>query len=169
MPANATRPAVYLLPLSLLLVLLPACSMTDGLFRETHRSESSVYIAPGLDQPGVTNEVANAAKPADQTLAAMDEEQVTTVPASGDLSTLPPQGKLYIQVAAFSSPDNAKKLRDQLAKAQSYPVEVYQETTENGTFYKVQFGPFASVKEADAAEHTIRAAANTDKISYVRR
>lgn len=52
--------------------------------------------------------------------------------------------RIYIQVGAFASPDNAFKLRDSLhvpnATARVQP---------NGALYKVQIGPLASVEQAD--------------------
>lgn len=52
--------------------------------------------------------------------------------------------RIYIQVGAFASPDNAFKLRDSL-----HVPNVAARVQPNGALYKVQIGPLASVEQAD--------------------
>ncbi|BBL69859.1 septal ring lytic transglycosylase RlpA family protein [Methylogaea oryzae] len=71
-------------------------------------------------------------------------------PAAGEFQPAPPNNggeegaRIYIQVGAFSSPDNAFKLRDSLQVP-----NVAARVQPNGALYKVQIGPLASVEQAD--------------------
>jgi rare lipoprotein A len=57
--------------------------------------------------------------------------------------------RLYLQVGAFTSRDNAENLRDRLARADLAPVYIQTSQLDNMPLYRVRLGPIASVDESD--------------------
>jgi rare lipoprotein A len=68
----------------------------------------------------------------------------TAPPAAPPAPAAAPGSAIYIQVGAFSSPENAFKLRDSL----NLP-NLSARVQPSGALYKVQIGPLASVEQAD--------------------
>lgn len=97
--------------------------------------------APAAAAPsaGITADVAKAA--AERQLAALAPTQpvVTTVPV------VPTQ--IYVQAGAFQNVNNAVRLSAQLTQIGRAQVEPKQ--TRGQTLYRVRFGPFNTVEEAD--------------------
>lgn len=75
---------------------------------------------------------------------------------------VPASTTLYIQAGSFSSADNAERLKQQLARhGHAFVVD----STVNGTTYhRVRTGPYASLREADAAIGKIGAIATDARI-----
>ena len=57
--------------------------------------------------------------------------------------------RLYLQVGAFTSRDNAETLKDRLARADFAPVYIQSAQLDNTPLYRVRIGPLASVDETD--------------------
>jgi len=71
---------------------------------------------------------------------------VAARPATGGA---PPD--LFVQVGAFSSRDNADRLRRQLARSLRHGVRIQRAEHAGRPMFRVQVGPLASVEQADAA------------------
>jgi rare lipoprotein A len=63
---------------------------------------------------------------------------------------------LYLQVGAFSSEQNAKRLRNEIMDQQIGEVRIVETTGNAGTFYKVQVGPFSDTSEADRVARSLK-------------
>jgi rare lipoprotein A len=77
---------------------------------------------------------------------------VSTKEVDSDLRS-PSAGKfprLYMQVGAFKSWENAVTLRSRLSEARFGPVFIQSEVREDVRFYRVRVGPIASVADSDA-------------------
>ena len=63
--------------------------------------------------------------------------------------------KLYLQLGAFISRNNAERLHQQLAQTQIPQVHIHESRRiDNNTVYRVRIGPLANVKAADElAQH----------------
>lgn len=57
--------------------------------------------------------------------------------------------RVYLQVGAFQSRDNAVRLRDRIAEIPMANVRVQQGSTPKAPIYRVRIGPLASVDEVD--------------------
>jgi len=57
--------------------------------------------------------------------------------------------RIFLQAGAFSSSDNAERLRQRLQKGLARSVRVLPVSTDNGAVHRVQVGPLASVEIAD--------------------
>ncbi|MHB8455256.1 MAG: septal ring lytic transglycosylase RlpA family protein [Acidiferrobacterales bacterium] len=73
-------------------------------------------------------------------------------PALGKQADLP---RLYLQVGAFASKDNAETLRSRLEQADFTQVSVEQAS--NASLYRVRIGPLANVAESDKLAQRIAA------------
>jgi rare lipoprotein A len=60
-----------------------------------------------------------------------------------------PAQTMYLQVGAFSSLENAERLRNQIVAQQIAEVRIVETTGTVDTFYKVQVGPLTGMSEAD--------------------
>jgi rare lipoprotein A len=67
----------------------------------------------------------------------------------------PAQPRLYLQVGAFASRDNAENLRLQLERAEFKPVQVQVASQDQATLYRVRIGPLASVHASDSLAQRI--------------
>jgi rare lipoprotein A len=67
----------------------------------------------------------------------------------------PAQPRLYLQVGAFASRDNAENLRLQLERAEFKPVQVQVASQDQTTLYRVRIGPLASVHASDSLAQRI--------------
>lgn len=89
----------------------------------------------------------------------LDIRPETDMPASDVEADTPqetassPAGEAYVQVGAFGSLDNAKRLKASLAVHGN--VDITPTKTANGTIYKVRFGPFEDVGDAKRLEDTL--------------
>ena len=63
---------------------------------------------------------------------------------------------LYLQVGAFSSEQNAKRLRNEILAQQIGEVRIVETTGSTGTFYKVQVGPLSDTSEADRVARALK-------------
>jgi rare lipoprotein A len=63
---------------------------------------------------------------------------------------------LYLQVGAFSSPENAERLRNEIMDQQIGAVRIVETTGAAGTFYKVQVGPLSNTTEADRVARALK-------------
>lgn len=63
---------------------------------------------------------------------------------------------LYLQVGAFSSEQNAERLRNEIIDQQIGKVRIVETSGNAGTFYKVQVGPFSDTSEADRVARALK-------------
>jgi rare lipoprotein A len=63
---------------------------------------------------------------------------------------------MYLQVGAFSSEQNAKRLRNEILAQQIGEVRIVETTGNTGTFYKVQVGPLSDTSEADRVARALK-------------
>ena len=63
---------------------------------------------------------------------------------------------LYLQVGAFSSQENAERLRAEITEQRIAEVRIVEATGTAGTFYKVQVGPLADITEADRVARALK-------------
>ena len=91
---------------------------------------------------------------------AIDPEQsVTTASLTGTVA--PPamaheNQTLYLQVGAFSSRDNARRMQADLLSQNIGAVRILEATTDTGTYFKVQVGPLASHMEANRVTQELK-------------
>lgn len=84
-----------------------------------------------------------------QRYVAADNTQVS-VAASADTHTpVARSEKFYIQVGAFSSLDNAERIRARLDKIENKYARISQAVVDNTTLYRVRIGPLEDVNTAD--------------------
>ncbi|MGV6817705.1 MAG: SPOR domain-containing protein [Thiotrichales bacterium] len=166
MPSSCPKPSLFALVFLVLVIpLLSACGLTEPVFRETYRSDSSIYLA-NANTTGFQSSTANPIAAA----SGEKSESITVVPASAELGTITdPNTRIYIQLAAFDNEANARKYRDELAKKQSQPVVVYRDDTADQAQFKVQLGPYATLNAAASGERKLRQQLDIDKVRYVRR
>jgi rare lipoprotein A len=74
---------------------------------------------------------------------------------------------LYLQVGAFSSEQNAKRLRNEILDQQVGEVRIVETTGNAGTFYKVQVGPFSDISEADRVARALKPLGINESRSFV--
>ena len=65
------------------------------------------------------------------------------------------QPRLYLQVGAFTSRENAESLRLQLERAEFKPVQVQTASQDQATLYRVRIGPLANVDASDTLAQRI--------------
>ena len=85
-------------------------------------------------------------------LAPITEPDSTTV-ASAEIPSTPAPGaatpRLYLQVGAFVSQDNAQQLRQRLERADFQQVQVLAAAHDHATLYRVRIGPLPDVDTSD--------------------
>jgi rare lipoprotein A len=74
---------------------------------------------------------------------------------------------LYLQVGAFSSQENAERLRADISAQQVADVRIVEASGTAGTFYKVQVGPLADTTEADRIARALKSLGISDSHSIV--
>jgi len=118
----------------------PAPSMT--FYKSVEQKDANSELTPPADTK------------ADSTAAAATDATTTTAPAStppaspNDSAAALPTSGYFVQVAAVSKQEDAEALVDALKKKE-YPAFVAPQATTDKLF-RVQLGPFAEVKEAEA-------------------
>ena len=118
----------------------PAPSMT--FYKSVEQKDANSELTPPADTK------------ADSTAAAATNATTTTAPAStppaspNDSAAALPTSGYFVQVAAVSKQEDAEALVDALKKKE-YPAFVAPQATTDKLF-RVQLGPFAEVKEAEA-------------------
>ncbi len=119
---------------------------------EDNRSEivaSAVEDMQPLDATPIAKTVpAETATPADTVMA--------TEPAAKPVVEQTAGAGIYLQVGAFSQPDNAERLRLRMEEMQSHPVETIITPTAKGELYKVRIGPFPSATELRETQSLLR-------------
>jgi len=82
---------------------------------------------------------------------ALDPRNPEAVRAPGPVAAAPPVGNpnLYLQIGAFSSAENAERLRTRLGTVAHGNVRVVRAEIDRRTVYRVRIGPMAGVDEAD--------------------
>jgi septal ring-binding cell division protein DamX len=135
-----------------------ATPQTPANTTKTGRGSTSDPAPPMTFYKSVEQKDANPqlTPPADtktDTSATAGTNSTTTAPAStppanpNDSATALPTSGYFVQVAAVSKQDDAEALVDALKKKE-YPAFVASPTTDK--LFRVQLGPFAEVKEAEA-------------------
>ena len=84
---------------------------------------------------------------------------VETLPAAAEMARMGQQApqqvqqqkKYFIQLGAFSQPENADKLRNRLEMEQNNPVEVSIISISGRELFRVRTGPFYNKADADEA------------------
>ena len=118
----------------------PAPSMT--FYKSVEQKDANSELTPPADTK------------ADSSAAAATNTPTTTAPASppsaspNDSAAALPSSGYFVQVAAVSKQEDAEALVDALKKKE-YPAFVAPQATTDKLF-RVQLGPFAEVKEAEA-------------------
>jgi rare lipoprotein A len=91
------------------------------------------------------------------------DEPVTTVAARPGVPEIIPKAvaaeapRLYLQVGAFTSRDNAEALRNRLAGSDFKPVHIEPAELDGTPLWRVRLGPIASVDESDRLAARVRA------------
>lgn len=75
--------------------------------------------------------------------------EVRAITPGEDASAAPKTTNLYVQAGAFSSEENANRLRDQLKAQGEGNCFVRRDTVGNRVFYRVRIGPVPTVGEFD--------------------
>ena len=116
----------------------PAPSMT--FYKSVEQKDANPQLTPPVDTKTYTSPTAatNSTTAPASTPAANPNDSATALPTSG----------YFVQVAAVSKQDDAEALVDALKKKE-YPAFVASQATSDKLF-RVQLGPFAEVKEAEA-------------------
>ena len=91
---------------------------------------------------------------------AIDTEQsvkiATLTDTAAATATAQENQTLYLQVGAFSSRDNARRMQADLLSQNIGAVRIVEVTTDAGTFFKVQVGPLASHMEANRVTQELK-------------
>ena len=77
--------------------------------------------------------------------------------ATASAAPAPVQPTLFLQVGAFTSRDNAERLRAELQGAAVGPIQISTFQGLQGPVYRVRIGPLASVEEADRMAGSLHA------------
>jgi rare lipoprotein A len=75
--------------------------------------------------------------------------------------------RLFLQVGAFQSRDNAERLRNSIQSQNLGGVRIVEADTERGRFFKVQVGPLSDTGEADRVAQALRPLGISAARSYV--
>lgn len=104
-------------------------------------------------------------KPASPALAAAP----APVPASQSAAGQPQTSQtLYLQVGAFSSQDNAERLRREIQQQEVGTVRIVEAESGNGRLYKVQVGPLSGNSEADQVARSLKSLGINESRTIVR-
>jgi len=107
----------------------------------------------GTIKHGTSNVEIRAINPRDekkkQTLPQTKALIKETLPSPKILTNTP---SLFIQVGAFSSLDNASKVKEYLANTLNLPVNIKPSSEQPGALFLVRTGPYSNVKAADVAK-----------------
>jgi DedD protein len=106
-------------------------------YKSVEQKSASPELTPAADPKGDTATPANAA-PAQPSQAA-NPDPTTTLPTAG----------YYVQVAAVTKQEDGDALVDALKK-KDYPAFVAAGQVGNDKIFRVQLGPYADIKEAEA-------------------
>jgi DedD protein len=106
-------------------------------YKSVEQKDASPELTPAADPKGDTATPANTA-PA-QTSQATSSDSTTTLPTAG----------YYVQVAAVTKQEDGDALVDALKK-KDYPAFVAAGQVGNDKIFRVQLGPYADIKEAEA-------------------
>ena len=109
-------------------------------YKSVEQKDANPQLTPPADTKTDTSPTAatNSTTATASTPAANPNDSATALPTSG----------YFVQVAAVSKQDDAEALVDALKKKE-YPAFVASQATSDKLF-RVQLGPFAEVKEAEA-------------------
>ncbi len=149
MPSATTRllAVVTLLPSAALLTSLSGCSAQQKLFGKP--SSSAAWQSTYEEK----KETATA-----NTATATEENAKPITGAT----------RYFLQLAAYTTRENAEKQLAALKKKLKQPAEIFAEQDNGQQYYKLQVGPFPTLQEAVRAEPAIHEA-GFDKIRYIRR
>lgn len=92
-----------------------------------------------------------------------------TVTSTASASVVPPEDAIkqfYVQVGAYSQVNNAIQMKQKLQSAGLSPVRVHTEQLTQGTLYKVQLGPLATLTDADRIRTSLQQL-GMHQVSYV--
>jgi len=91
---------------------------------------------------------------------AIDTEQsvkiATLTDTAAATATAQENQTLYLQVGAFSSQENAERLRNEIHAQQIAEVRIVEGESTAGTVYKVQVGPLTDTSEADRVARALK-------------
>ncbi len=76
--------------------------------------------------------------------------------------------RYYLQLAAYTSRENAEKQQKKLKAALKHPVVIFEEADNGTEYFKLQVGPFANLQEAVRAEPEVLSS-GFSKVRYIRR
>ncbi len=111
-------------------------------------------------------------------LAPVDVEGITTGEIAAAVMAAPPEPSpvirtasdlrgIFLQLGAFSSPDNAENFRERLRRQLDWVSEA-MEIEIRGNLHRVQLGPYRNRADADAVARKIRAAVEIKPLVVVR-
>jgi len=123
-----------------------------GPFHDDRLIDLSYTAAAKLDiLPYGTGQVEIRAIDPQQTAKTATLTETVAAPA-----TMQEKQTLYLQVGAFSSRDNARRMQDDLLSQNIGAVRIVEASTDAGTFFKVQVGPLASHMEANRVTQELK-------------
>jgi len=113
-------------------------------YKAVEQKDANPELAPAAQaKPETTTPPANAN-------AAANSNPAQTPPANaGDSTTTLPTGGYLVQVAAVTKQEDADALVDALKK-KDYPAFVAAQQSTSDKFFRVQVGPYADIKDAEA-------------------
>ncbi len=76
--------------------------------------------------------------------------------------------RYFLQLAAYTSRENAEKQQKKLKATLKHPVVIFAEADDGTEYFKLQVGPFANLQEAVRAEPEVLSSGFT-KVRYIRR
>jgi DedD protein len=125
----------------------PAPPMT--FYKSVEQKDANAQLTPASANPESTSPAT-----AGQVSASSSGTSSTGTPATPSANSPDPMGVLptagyFVQVAAVSKPEDAEALVDALKKKQ-YPAFVAAANSATDKLFRVQVGPYAEVKDAEA-------------------
>ena len=107
-------------------------------------------IDPTAPQPAPPTRVAQASVAPEPAATAATRPAPALTPTAAATQTPAPAPRIFLQAGAFSSRDNAERLRQRLEQGLARSVRAAPAATAAGTVHRVQVGPLASVEVADS-------------------
>jgi DedD protein len=116
-----------------------------GFYKAVEQKDSNAQLTPATADSSSAAATTSTPAASDSATTAASSTQNTTTP---DPMAPIPLGGYFVQVAAVTKQEDADSLVDALKK-KNYPAFVAANTT-GDKFFRVQLGPFADIKEAEA-------------------
>jgi len=116
-------------------------------YKAVEQKDSNAQLTPATADSASTPSTNSTPAPSDSSAAATPSTQTSSNNPPDPMAPVP-MGGYFVQVAAVTKQEDADSLVDALKK-KTYPAFVAANTT-GDKFFRVQLGPFADIKEAEA-------------------